>query len=1595
MAAERKTRRRATAAPSARAPKQSPAQAKQAILVLGMHRSGTSALTRVLSLMGADLPKNLMGPGVGNDTGHWESNDLVAIHDDMLASAGTSWADWRAVNPDWISSAEAEAAKQRLLAVLGHDYAGSSLFVIKDPRICRFVPLWLDLLKRFGAAPVPILPIRNPLEVAASLRRRDGFPLTKSYLLWLRHVLDAEHASRGLPRAIVTYDMLMDDWRAAVSRISTSTGLRWPRRTDSTELAADRFLADAHRHHLTDETQLNARADVADWVKSAYGALLAMSRDLEQDIHRRTLDQIRAEFEKAAAVFGLLVAGETEDAETRIRDTQILADTIAHERDTANALRAERDIQLAETNDALAQARQLAADQAAHTRSLNEDLIVTRGRANKAESDAAAARQEAERRLQELESTRLSLKESQTETQILSGEVGHRQQLLDEARLRLETLSAERDIARTLVVTSETALTTAQASVRDTVHQLQVARRELDATREALRDTRQELGTIHNLLRDARHERDLAVAALRQAQHAAQDELHHQTHLADKLASADKIGAAIRAELQNTREERDSLRRKADESGRITLELAQLQDRIRKTQAQAQQEIAAREHETARLQREIANARKETQTLRLQQADEQKRNTSSPARRGFWSLSRLWRRSLTAQQRREMDVIQCSGLFDALWYLNRYPDVSAAGQDPLTHYVLHGGAEGRDPHPLFDGKWYIAQYPNHAASKLSPLGHYVIEGAINGCDPNPLFDTDWYLQQHPDAAAGGLNPLRHFWTIGTSNRLDPNVMFKTSWYLENNPDVERANENALAHYRTHGWKEKRDPHPQFSATQYLTTYDDVAAAQSDPLEHYLLFGMREGRSTSPSLTIDQTKAPSAGTQTDCEFDDSAPIEPQLLPRRLLQLLDMFHDRSTGAMLDECYDLIAKFDGFEISEDAYKSTPELVSLVQKIRTLAKGHSEETPQVSIIVPVHNKFLYTACCIYSLLSTRHSASFEIILADDCSTDATSIAFAGVGGTIRYLRNTFNLGFLRNCNSAAKAARGRFFVFLNNDTFILPNWLDELIAPFEPDDSIGLTGSKLLNVDGSLQEAGGIVWRDASAWNFGRGDDACAPQYNYVKDADYISGASIAIRATLWRQLSGFDEIYVPAYFEDTDLAFRVRQSNMRVVYCPLSAVVHHEGISHGRDTSSGIKTHQETNRIKFRERWRSILERQHFPNSDDILWARDRSHSKPRILIVDHYIPQQDRDAGSRSMFHYIELFSNHGFHITFWPHNRHFDRPYAMHLQSMGVEVIYGYNDIWPEFGQWLAANNHHLKYAFLSRPSVAKEFIDFVRNESTAKILFYGHDIHFRRLLLEHDITRQDAPLEESKRIEIIERDIWAKSDVVYYPSKEEENFVKEQAPMSAVQTLPLYIYDKERLAGAAARIASHKTTKVKRLIFIGGFRHKPNVDAVVWFHELVWPIVLAEIPDVEFIVAGSSPPPAILDLAAEKIRVTGEISDTELADLYENTSAAVAPLRFGAGMKGKVLEALSYGVPLVTTKIGIQGLDSAIEFCCIADSATEFAEKTIDILQNPTKYLERSKNGLSFIQAQFSLQAARSALREAIPELGQPEQTIN
>jgi glycosyltransferase involved in cell wall biosynthesis len=476
------------------------------------------------------------------------------------------------------------------------------------------------------------------------------------------------------------------------------------------------------------------------------------------------------------------------------------------------------------------------------------------------------------------------------------------------------------------------------------------------------------------------------------------------------------------------------------------------------------------------------------------------------------------------------------------------------------------------------------------------------------------------------------------------------------------------------------------------------------------------------------------------------------------------------------------------------------------------------------------------------------------------------------------------------------------------------------------------------------------------------------------------------IALPAPLWRQLRGFDITYTPAYCEDADIAFRVRALGLRAVYHPFSEIVHHEGKSHGTDKSSGIKAYQVFNLGKLYERWWSELTREHFANGEHVFLARDRSRPRPHILFIDHYIPQWDQDCGSRLMFLYLKMFVDAGFQVTFWPDNLYEDPDYIRTLQKAGIEVIYS-NQYLEKFDQWIKEYGVYFNYFFISRPHIAIKYVDAVREHSSGTIMYYGHDIHWQRIALQCELTGNAELRDEIERWRDIEARVCRASDIIFYPSDDECAVIREQFPEKKVVELPVAYYG-EKLSREAAEIAAADRLRDPfHLTFVGGFGHEPNIDAMLWFTAEIFPRLVDLASRFRLTIVGSNPTGAILGLKSNHITVTGFIPDNALAELYRGVGISVAPLRYGAGVKGKVIESFFFGVPVVTTSVGVRGIDDPERTTFFADEAEGLIAQVYHAATDRDAAISRVAKGYEFLDRKYSRDHVDAMLAQAVPEL--------
>lgn len=630
--------------------------------------------------------------------------------------------------------------------------------------------------------------------------------------------------------------------------------------------------------------------------------------------------------------------------------------------------------------------------------------------------------------------------------------------------------------------------------------------------------------------------------------------------------------------------------------------------------------------------------------------------------------------------------------------------------------------------------------------------------------------------------------------------------------------------------------------------------------------------------------------------------------------------------------------------------------------------------ESPVVSIIIPVYNNFLYTYNCLKSIVEVTEGVEYEVIIVDNASTDET-VKLQELIANIVVIQNSENQGFVDACNAGAQKARGKYVLFLNNDTKVLDGWLAAMLAATESDNTIGAVGAKLIFPDGVLQEAGGIVWSDEEsfAWNYGRGKDPDNYEFNYLRDVDYCSGACLLVHKDLFEKAGFFDRRYAPAFCEDTDLAFSIRELGYRVVYQPLAEIIHFEGRTAGTDTSQGLKKYQVINREKFYAKWKNVLEKENFKGGEKVPLARDRSQTRKTVLFIDHYVPTHDKDAGSLAAFLYLKLYIELGYRVIFLPDNYLKLEPYSTELQQMGVEVLYGA----VSFDQWIALNGQYIDYVWTFRPTISIKYIDALKKFTTAKILYNVVDLHYLREFRRYEVERDESIKKEAKTWQELEFKLFEGSDVVLTYSDKEAKIISDEFPDKDVKVIPLFFYDeipveKEKILSFDER---------RDIVFLGGFNHPPNVDAVEYFVNDIFSLVKERLPQVKFYIIGSNPPDRIVELTSEDVVVTGFVED--LSDIFNGIRLCVAPLRFGAGVKGKILTSLSFGVPVITTDVGNEGINLTDGVnCMLAETPEKFAGYVVDLYTNKELWERLSTGSVEFLKANFSKSFAKAIIQE-------------
>ncbi|QIL21372.1 glycosyltransferase [Thermomonas sp. HDW16] len=627
------------------------------------------------------------------------------------------------------------------------------------------------------------------------------------------------------------------------------------------------------------------------------------------------------------------------------------------------------------------------------------------------------------------------------------------------------------------------------------------------------------------------------------------------------------------------------------------------------------------------------------------------------------------------------------------------------------------------------------------------------------------------------------------------------------------------------------------------------------------------------------------------------------------------------------------------------------------------------ASDAPRASIVIPVYGAFAHTLACLRALAAHPPQAPFEVIVVDDASPDDSRAKLEQIDG-IRLHARASNGGFIAACNDGAALARGEYLMFLNNDTVPQPGWLDALLRTFDQHANVGLVGAKLVYPDGRLQEAGGVVFVDGSGWNYGRNESPDDCRFAYVRDADYCSGAAIAIPRDLFARLGGFDARYAPAYYEDTDLAFAVRAAGLRVVYQPAAVVVHDEGTSSGTDLTQGPKAAQVRNQSVFAEKWRDALRAQLAPGTIPTPALLHRSQSQ--VLIIDELTPRPDRDSGSLRLVNLMRLLIDEGAHVVFLPTRLEADGPYTAALQQLGVECWHAPQA--SSLSTWLREHGPRFDAVMVSRHYVASELFPLLRKHAPrARVLFDTVDLHYLRERRAAELSGDAAAMRDAMRTRELELALIAKADATLVVSESEHTLLATDAPQANVRVL-----------SNVHELSTPGPTWSQRrdLLFVGGFRHQPNVDAVLWFAREVFRRIRAAQPGMQFHCIGGDVPADIQSLSnLDGMRIHGHVPD--LQPWLDGCRISVAPLRYGAGVKGKVNQAMAHGLPVVATSPAVEGMHLVDgQDALVADTAEDFADAVLRLYDDEILWNRIATHGRDNIARHFSMDAARGVVRE-------------
>ncbi|MBN1924565.1 MAG: glycosyltransferase [Prolixibacteraceae bacterium] len=628
------------------------------------------------------------------------------------------------------------------------------------------------------------------------------------------------------------------------------------------------------------------------------------------------------------------------------------------------------------------------------------------------------------------------------------------------------------------------------------------------------------------------------------------------------------------------------------------------------------------------------------------------------------------------------------------------------------------------------------------------------------------------------------------------------------------------------------------------------------------------------------------------------------------------------------------------------------------------------SKSNPELSILMILYNKAELTLACLQSLLDSDYK-NFELIIVDNNSTDKTHELLKRISGA-KIIENKENIHFLRANNQAYGYARGEYLLFLNNDTTLPSKSLGLAMETIKSVSHCGAVGGKIILPEGWLQEAGSIVWNDGSCLGYGRHEETDLPQYNFMRETDYCSGAFLLTKAELFKEHGGFDPIFEPAYYEETDYCFWLHNSGYKVVYDPKVEIRHFEfgsGIS-----EKAFELHR-VNQQKFFQKHHEQLKGQCYPELTETLIPRfaAKARQKKRILYIDDRVPHIDFGSGFPRSNTIVNMIAGMDWQVTIFPLNFPDEDTWDVAYRDINpfVEIAIGYG--LSRFDTFIDERKGYFDVIWISRPHNMEAVEKIIEPlEDKLKIIYDAEAIFAEREIRQKQLN---GIICTSSYTEAMIRKEVGLAEIAHVVSSVSENDAGH---------FKKHGFENVVVLGHCLDIKTNTSSFDDRegLLFVGNldYSESPNADSVIWFVNEIFPLIRKDIPGITFDVVGSAKSEKIQKLKGKGVKILGKVDNLE--SYYNQNRLFIAPTRYAAGIPFKIHEAAANGLPVVATRLLADqlGWRHDVELWAVEPEAECFAEMIVSVYNHKTRWKNVQKNAFRYIEGEMSVKAYKQKI---------------